>query len=189
MGAVVLYIETSAAVTKPSGWVEATGSPLIANETGGSGRMRWFYSVAPLLTGTWDFSWTGAAWRSAGGILISGRTGAGNPFGTGSTIENVGSSTFTLPAVTVATTGDGVLVFATSNATHDITNSAGVTERYDADEVYIGMIDNATAGSTGTKLFSNSASSDHHAWMAPIPASVGGTDATVTFPQSIRIHP
>jgi hypothetical protein len=184
IGVVVLYIETTAAVTVPDGtWSEDTPA-LIANEGAGSGRMRRFYSRSPALSGTWTFSWTGSAYRSGAAALISGRTGTGSPFGTATTVEAAGTSGFTLAAVTAAA-GDDLLVLATLNSTKTLTNTGGtVTSRQDNDEVYIGTIDALSAGSTGSKSWTSSASGDVHAWMAPVLLSTGAA----AYPYVLLTH-
>jgi hypothetical protein len=172
LAGVVFYIETDAPITPPdSSWHEAEGSPLTLNENfgSGSGRERIFWSDDPSLSGTWEFSWTGAAWRSGAAVLWSGHTpGTGYPFGTHSIFEGSTTSAWTQPAVDVPDTGDGLVIFATQNTSKDITSPAPFTERQDNDEVYIATADNQAAGTTGTKGFSSSAGADTHAWMAPV---------------------
>lgn len=169
-----IYKESTAVVTPPDGtWTELT--PVNA-ATDHSGHLFWKRATGAD-SGTYSFSWTGAAWRVADAIRISGVFTSGSPFDTGTGLP-VGAvdngSVVNTPNVALTTFGvDRLLAwFATSFSEFAWTPPLNFTERADnSDPTTFATQDWPTAGATGN-VFGTTSLGRKTAWLAallPVP--------------------
>lgn len=179
-----LYVETDNTITKPSGFFQAA---VAENNTSGENfRLYLFWKrCTGTDSGTYDFTWTGSAWKSGTAIRISGADTTGDPFDTtpvttATTVDATQPGALSLTNVTA----DTLLfyVIASFNGVTTFTLGGGFTERHDADETAAYTLAQAATGTTGNVQATANASDALCAIFGAIrslPAPSGGAFTTV----------
>jgi hypothetical protein len=183
-----IYKETTSAITTvPTGFTNKAALVTSADSRG-SLHVYWKRLIAAD-SGTWNFGWTGSAWRSAVAGLWSGRITSGDPFdGTVGT----GESTTTVNVLNVATTpgsagGDAVGMWTNFAGGNSWTPPTNYTERRDNDTTSLHTRDNVAAGTTGSVTATADVSGFMKAFLGVLSASVASTSDTVKREKQARL--
>lgn len=143
------YLESTAAITPPAGFTQKVA---LTTSAGSHGGLTVFWKrLTGADSGTYSFSWTGAAWREAVCGLWSGRATTGDPFdGTVGTAESA-STTTTLNVSTSPTlaNGDALGMWTNFSTSTSWTPPTNYTERQDGPAITLDTRDAVAAGSTG----------------------------------------
>lgn len=178
----VLYLESAAAVTVPSGFFEAPNSPQNAGGTGLHYNHVYWKRPTGADAGTYSFSWTGSAYREAVALRCEGVYPTGNPWDTTSGAARSSDDVLT-PATSLVTTMPEELWFyvGTNFAggdwpdTMSLVATSGFGARTTADsDIWIGTIGQAGYGNSGPLQAECAASSYATSWMGALKS----TDAT-----------
>lgn len=183
-----LYVETTAAITAPSGFSEVTNSP--AAPTGNQFRLHVYTKVAGgSEPSSYTFSWTGSVWRD---LIIEAYSGADNttPVSvSANAVNNSATATSTQAPSVSATTGAADCTLILSQAWYagaaNFAPASGFTERLDtADDLEVCDKAQAVAGATGSITPGNPTSGGQGPWglvlIALQPATGGATNVTTT---------
>jgi hypothetical protein len=181
-----VYKESSAAITKPSGFSECTNSPITSGAGASAHWQHLFWKRATAGdTGTYSFTWTGSTWREGQCIRINGAVASGDP----TEINNAAgrnSNATTTPAVSGTTGGaDRLLVWGATNFSAGAwTAPASFTIRGDTSSAAVlATLGQAGSGSTGS-LTGSSVSSDYETafLIAILPVASAGAQRGILLP-------
>jgi hypothetical protein len=187
---VLLYVETTHAVTPPAGFAEAPASPADVSAGIQSHDLHVYWRRATGAdSGTYGFTLAaGVGWRSGVAMTISGCIATGSPFDTGTGAPNSAVKTTTadgsVPAVSLTTTGpDRLLVWMAScyNGGGTFDTVPGFTENIDPGAGESWAVDTkvqAVAGPSGSLTSAYGVAGATAAWLGallPIPDVVTDT--------------
>ena len=111
---VYLYKENTAAITQPAGFTQVTNSP-IATTGSVSQQSVWWKRATGNDTGTYTFTWTGAAWTEGVALRFTGCVTSGDPTEVNN-FAQVSTATATSPAVSGTVAGsERLLVWGGTN--------------------------------------------------------------------------
>jgi hypothetical protein len=150
-----LYMESTADVTFPAGWTEV----LTVTATSSAFRSHLAWKRASSESGDYTASWTGNAWRTSCIVAYSGAITSGDPqSGTGAAQANGSTNKPKTPSMTTADANTRVIAFCCNYGYYNAgTPPAGMTERVDLQEIGVADVEQASAGATGEKEFTSSA--------------------------------
>jgi hypothetical protein len=178
---IVLYKESAAAVTAPSGFTEKLNVQTTSDVHG-----QWvlWKRMAGGETGTVTVSWTGATYRVAAAHRVTGCVTTGDPWGgTTTAIDNTLLAT-TTPAVSIGSTAtDSLLFWSDTDFAGGVTFTvpSGYTNRGSSDTLGIATKDNTAGGATGTVQGSVSGSDSQTAFLGYLSPASSGTSYTQTL--------
>src|SRR6185503_13236354 len=177
-----LYIESTATVTPPTGFTEKTpSSPISATGPGAHTHRIFWKRPTGADSGTYSFTWTGAAYREGFALRFTGCVTSGDPYDTGAGAPNsaqASADSTTTPAVSLTTQGaDRLLSWAGTNFTGgNWTPPTSFTERADGapGDSSGATLTQATAGATGSITGTCSGSGYRTAWLGALLPTSGG---------------
>lgn len=175
---VVLYVETTQAVTPPAGagtWSEAPDSPVVVTGTHAHD-MRIFWKRATTGdTGSYAFTIAaGLAWRMGVALRFTGVVASGSPWDVTASAIKTTTTTGATPAVTDTTTGpDRLWIWSASYFNGDATCTPPATtiERADISggvALDVATMDQASAGSSGSLTGTFSGNGATGAWLGAL---------------------
>lgn len=173
-----LYMESTAAVTPPSGFTQKSDLQTLAASRG---RLVVFWKrLTAADAGTYSFTWTGSTWRGAVCGLWSGRIATGDPFdGTVGTAESTTSvSTLNVSTSPSASNGDAVGIWTNFNGGAGWTAPASYTERQDTNVITLDSRDAVASGSTGSISATSTVSDFMRAFLGVLAVANGDVTAT-----------
>jgi len=168
-----LYIESTATVTPPTGFVEIPQTAPTASTTGSVQYSRIFWKRATgAESGSYTLTWSGAAFRAGVAVRFTGVVATGNPWDVTDTNGRSSNGTVT-PAVAVTTTGIERLLVWIGTSWTDVTWTppTGFTERVDADFTGIATREWPTASNTGNVTGTSSSSHHQTGWLIALKPS------------------
>jgi hypothetical protein len=185
----VIYKENTATVTGlPAGFAECADSPVVVTGTQPHNLHVFWKRATGADTGTYDFTWTGATYREAVAISVTGAIASGDPTDvTASAIRTTTASGAT-PSVSDTSTGpDELVVWVASNFNGGTWSPPGITERVDAGaDLTIATTVKTTAGTIGPYSGVCSSGGSSAAWLIAVKGTtVSG--ATSQPPQRRRL--
>lgn len=175
-----IYKESTAAITPPSGFT--LKSTLNTSATARGSLYVYWKRLTAADTGTYSFSWSGAAWRGAVCGLWSGRIASGDPFdGTVGTAESTtGVTTLNVSTSPAAASGDAVGMWTNFNGGATWTPPASYTEQQDTNVMTLDSRDAVASGTTGSVTATATITDFMKAFLGVLAAAGGGTDATAS---------
>lgn len=183
-----LYVETTQAVTPPSGHTAAFDSPVVVTGTQAHNLHVFWHRATGSESGTYDYTIAaGLAWRFGIALRFTGCVTSGDPFEvTASAIKTVTNSSIT-QAVSDTTTGTDRLWVWSASAFFErtlISAPSGFTERADvADGVAIAVDtkDQAAAGASGSLTGTWSGNTASASWLGALKPVEAAAPATGNF--------
>ena len=190
-----LYIESTTAVTPPSGFTQKDSDTTNAGTEGGL-RVYW-KRLTGADSGTWDFTFS-TSWAGAAAVLHRGRITTGDPFD-GTNIARSTATVSTSPAVAVTpaeASGDAVWFATDFSGGNTWTPPGSYTERQDNDVITVATRDAISAGATGNITGTLNVAGYSKAWLGVVrvpatgPAIVRPTaaDALAGYRRGRRHH-
>lgn len=108
---VLMYVETTQTVTPPAGFTEAGNSPAVVTGAGAHDLHVYWKRATGADSGTYNFTISPTAWRSAVAVRFTGVISYGNPLDATNSAINTGTDSVS-PAVSLTTKGpDRTLVW------------------------------------------------------------------------------
>lgn len=176
-----LYIESTAAVTPPSGFTQKADLQTSATARG---RLVVFWKrLTAADSGSYTFTWSGSAWRGGVCGLWSGRVTSGDPFdGTVGTAESTTAvATLNVSTSPAAANGDAVGMWTNFNGGTSFSAPTNYTQRQNTNVICLETRDAVASGSTGNVSATSTISDFEKAFLGVLAVAASGTNAPADY--------
>jgi hypothetical protein len=177
----VIYLESSAVVTPPSGWTEFASGDLMADTNPHKGYAYWKRAASEGSSYTW--SWTGSAWKAGTINAYSGCETSGNPYDVLNSNVVHTSQTSTATVSTTTTVANTVLVWGATNynaGTWTMPTTPGTfTQRGTGAAATLADYSYASAAATGNIIGGIGTTAENFAFVMALKVPGGGGGSTL----------